>query len=149
MQKSNTGFRYYIRVPLLLHSFLFEEYEMQVLEKPVFGTIASASDRINPPLPDQAQLVETYLGYQILLKHLWISGVDKGLWLHWCHPQDIGRKTNLTYGHFVPAREMLPEILDRVKAMIEATVKAEALYQRSPKSTPQPGLTTWLKHWFK
>jgi hypothetical protein len=127
---------------------------MQVLEKPVFGTIAPVRDRTNLPLPDQAQLVETYLGYQILLKHLWVSGVDKGLWLHWCHPQDVGCKASLTYGHFLPAKDMLPEILDRVKAMIEATVKAEATYQRSsnqrsPKPTPQPGLATWLKHWFK
>ncbi|MBW4520587.1 MAG: hypothetical protein KME16_12900 [Scytolyngbya sp. HA4215-MV1] len=122
---------------------------MQVLERPVSVAIDRLTDRVVEPTPDPVQLVEIYLGYQIFLKRLWVSGVDKGLWLHWCHPQDVGRKAHLIYGHFLPTRDMLPEILDRVKEMIAVTVKVESAHQRSSKPTSQPGLATWLKKWFK
>lgn len=83
---------------------------------------------------EKTELVATCLGYQIFLKRVFVQGADRGLWLHWCHPRDQGKKHAPKYGHFLPSIESLPQALTLVRSMIETMVELELTGESSEQS---------------
>lgn len=118
---------------------------MQVAAPPQsISTTQATRDQKVSTRPRQ-ELITVYLGRQIYLKRVFVHGVDKGLWLHWCHPQDQGKQEPVKYGHFVPSRDALPDVLMSVRAMIEATMELEAQERASRKPASGFSLKRWLQ----
>lgn len=89
------------------------EPQMQTLQKQAFK-----GSTINRP-------VATYLDREIRLNRVAVGGVDRGLWLHWCDPRDLGQKDAVKYGYFMATEQSLQDALHEVYRMIEATVELE------------------------
>ena len=118
---------------------------MQTLEKPSLKP--SNRKPSNLKLSNQSELIAIYLGYRIVLKRIWVKGVDKGWWLHWSHPDDQGKKEHVKFGQFLPDKAMLPVMLEQVKSMIETTVALECLEQPVDRSTTKRHWTERLRAW--
>jgi hypothetical protein len=74
-----------------------------------------------------AQLIDTYLGRQIFLKRVIVEQTDRGVWLHWSHPQDQGCPNGVKYGHFVAPGQALEQALGQVYQTIEASIELELI----------------------
>ena len=73
------------------------------------------------------KLIDTYLGRQIFLKRVVVENADRGVWLHWSHPQDQGCPDGLKYGHFVAPGQPLDQVLGQVHQAIEASIELELI----------------------
>ncbi|HEY9907029.1 MAG TPA: hypothetical protein V6D18_05400 [Thermosynechococcaceae cyanobacterium] len=71
------------------------------------------------------QPIATYLGRQIFLKRVVVENVDRGVWIHWSHPQDQSSTVRLKYGHFVAPGQSLETALLSVYQTIEASIELE------------------------
>lgn len=76
-----------------------------------------------------AQPINVYLGWEIFLSRVLKDRMDKGLWLHWCHPADRMRERALRYGYFIAPDQTLEEALNAVYQSIEAIVELESMEQ--------------------
>ena len=75
----------------------------------------------------EQQPVSVYMGRRIFLSRIVQQGTDKGLWLHWCHPHDEGKKGALKYGQFIAPDQTLEDALHVVYQLIEASIELEML----------------------
>jgi hypothetical protein len=74
--------------------------------------------------------IAIYLGRKIYLTRVQVKSADKGLWLHWCHPEDTGKGDALKHGRFCAPNQALEDALHEVYREIDATVELEMYYQQ-------------------
>ncbi len=89
-------------------------------------TSLQSAQSVNLAATINAQLINTHMGWQIFLSRVFKHGSDKGLWLHWYHPVDQGRKDAVRYGYFIAPDQTLEDALHAVHQSIEAVVELES-----------------------
>lgn len=95
---------------------------MQTIHKDVIKS--SSNDKNN-------KIVATHLGRQIFVSRIKHQGSDKGIWLHWWHPDDEDQPP-VKYGYFVADRSQLPAALQMVREIIEMNSRLELHYDQDP-----------------
>lgn len=93
------------------------------------------SQKIDSKTFNDIEPITTYLGRRIFLKRVCVHGVDKGLWLQWCHPKDEGRGSAPKYGQFLAPGQPLQDAVHLVKTVIEAAAELELQDEPIAKAT--------------
>ncbi len=100
---------------------------MQTSYKPAQAVQKEPVQKVDLTGASDSQPINSYLGWSIFLSRVFKHGTDKGLWLHWLHPLDKGRKNALRYGHFIGPSETLEDALHAAYQSIEAVVELESM----------------------
>lgn len=100
---------------------------MQTSYKPVKSVQKEPVQKVDLTGAIGSQPINNYLGWPIFLSRVAHHGMDKGLWLHWYHPIDQGRKDAVRYGHFIGPTQTLEEALHAAYQSIEAIVELESM----------------------
>lgn len=93
------------------------------------ATVQSASAEV---AAIDSQPIHTYLGWEIFISRVFKERTDKGLWLHWYHPDDRERKAQeykfvVRYGYFIAPTQTLEAALHAASQSIDAIVELESM----------------------